>query len=408
MSSAGFKGLIGQGPSAHCNGRSDPRLGGSTTDSVTADQNARLFTVPGVGRKARGAQLGLEDLGGRSLRQLRQHAHVARDHEVGEPVAQELDQGRRVDRAPRRRCDDREDLVLAELARHRDDGRLADVGEGDDLGLDLERRNVLAAAPDRVLDAVDEEVIAVGVDPEGIAGVEPAIAPGPRRRFQVLVVAVVHRPGPVGTHQHLADLADGDLAVVRVDQPHVDARAHLAAGAAHRRIRLRDDGRGDLGHVEDRVDVRAEAPVEFERALAERHDEALADTVVAVVRAGRCLEQERRHDAEQEDGRHLRLPDQWPEAVGREALRQHDRTSAGQHRETQPETADVEERHVDEEAVLAGDEVPGLGPRVRIHVQVRRQHALGRPRGSGRVDDRLRIPRLDRAGERARLGGALA
>ena len=49
--------------------------------------------------------------------------------------------------------------------------------------------------------------------PEGVAGVEPAVAPRPRRRLGVLVVAVVHRPRPVGPHDELADRAGRDQLV---------------------------------------------------------------------------------------------------------------------------------------------------------------------------------------------------
>ena len=40
------------------------------------------------------------------------------------------------------------------------------------------RGDVLAAPPDRVLDAVDEVEVAVLVVAERVAGVEPAVAPG--------------------------------------------------------------------------------------------------------------------------------------------------------------------------------------------------------------------------------------
>ena len=69
-------------------------------------------------------------------------------------------------------------LVLGVLARHRDRGGLAHRGMAEQLDLDLIGRDVLAAAADRVLQAVDEMVVAVGVAEEGIAGVEPAVAPG--------------------------------------------------------------------------------------------------------------------------------------------------------------------------------------------------------------------------------------
>ena len=55
--------------------------------------------------------------------------------------------------------------------------------------LDLDRRDVLAAAPDHVLLAVDEEEAAFGVAPHDVAGVEPAAGPGLLGRGVVLQVA---------------------------------------------------------------------------------------------------------------------------------------------------------------------------------------------------------------------------
>ena len=48
---------------------------------------------------------------------------------------------------------------------------------GDD-ALDLDRRDVLAAAADHVLAPVDEVEVAVGAAPDDVAGVEPAAGPG--------------------------------------------------------------------------------------------------------------------------------------------------------------------------------------------------------------------------------------
>ena len=196
---------------------------------------------------------------GRRLGQRRHDADVARHHEVGHARDQEVDQLGRIERAAVDQRDRHQHLVLGELARHGDDRRLLDRGMGADLGLDLERGDVLAAPADRVLHAVDEEVVAVLVDAEGIAGVEPAVAPGPRRRLGILVVAVVHRPRPIGAHDQLADLAGRHLAVVLVDDPHLDAGTRPAAGAERRRVLARQERRRHLGHVEDGVDVAAEA-----------------------------------------------------------------------------------------------------------------------------------------------------
>ena len=46
------------------------------------------------------------------------------------------------------------------------------------------------------------------------------------------MIAAVHGPGPVGAHDHLAHLPHFHFAVVVIDEPHVDARPHLAGPRA--------------------------------------------------------------------------------------------------------------------------------------------------------------------------------
>src|SRR3546814_19724777 len=65
-----------------------------------------------------------------------------------------------------------------------------------DLRLQLEGGDVLAAPADHVLQAVDEEEPAAIVDPEGVAGMEPAVAGGADRRRGVAMIAAEQRPGP--------------------------------------------------------------------------------------------------------------------------------------------------------------------------------------------------------------------
>ena len=86
--------------------------------------------------------------------------------------------------------------------------------------LDLARVHVVAAADDHVLLAVDDEEEAVLVDLAEVAGVEPAVADrllGGVRAAEVALHDVVALDGD------LADLAGGDLVVVVVDDPHLDA-----------------------------------------------------------------------------------------------------------------------------------------------------------------------------------------
>ena len=77
--------------------------------------------------------------------------------------------------------------------------------------LDLDRGDVLAAAADDVLLAVDEVQLAVGVAPHDVAGVEPAALPGCRRGLGVLQVfaeEAVARLGAGMPHQQFARLID--------------------------------------------------------------------------------------------------------------------------------------------------------------------------------------------------------
>src|SRR4029079_9020345 len=70
------------------------------------------------------------------------------------------------------------DLLLGQFGRDADGGALEHVGMQQDALLDLERRDVLAAAADRVLAPADEEDVAVLVDPGGVTRVKPEVAKG--------------------------------------------------------------------------------------------------------------------------------------------------------------------------------------------------------------------------------------
>ena len=288
---------------------------------------------------------------------------------------------------------------------HADHCRFAHQGMGHDLAFHLERGNVFAAAADRVLDPVDEVEIAVLVAAKGIAGVKPAVAPGARGGFGVLVVPAVHRPRPIAADHHFTDRAHRHFAVVAIDQPHLHPGAHFAACARLDRIGLGHDRRGNLGHVEDGVDIDAEPFAKRPRIAGQRHHESQPHAVIAVLGPGRALHQERRHHPEQENRGGGGAAHEGPEPVGGEILHQRDRPAAGQHHERNAKATDVENRHVDKEPVISGHEMPTVGPGIGVEMQVRRQHALGRPGRARRVDDRLVVPRLDRAFEGLQVFG---
>src|ERR687891_1014993 len=146
------------------------------------------LTVPGRRGHATLAQAVLLDLAARRDRQLGQDVDVARDGKVGQARLAEPDELDRIELDTLAGDDAREHLVLAELRRHRDDGCARDVGVREQRLLDLVRRDVLAAAPDRILQPVDETEAAVAVADDAVARVEPEVSPRRSRRFGQSVV----------------------------------------------------------------------------------------------------------------------------------------------------------------------------------------------------------------------------
>src|SRR5215471_13466670 len=143
------------------------------------------------------------------------------------------------------------DLAPA-LVRDPDHGHLGDRGMQRQAAFDLDRRDVLAAADDHVVDAAGDEEIAVDVEISGVAGEIPAAA-------QCLGVRV--RAPPIALEGLVAlkqsnDLAlfpgGGDLVRRGGAEPHhahhlVDARA---TGRARLRRRILVDGEGvDFGRA---------------------------------------------------------------------------------------------------------------------------------------------------------------
>ena len=69
------------------------------------------------------------------------------------------------------------DVLTQRVVGHSEHGGLADTRVGVEDLLDLARVDVISAADDEVLLAVDDEQVAVPVDGGDIAGVQPARAP---------------------------------------------------------------------------------------------------------------------------------------------------------------------------------------------------------------------------------------
>src|SRR4051812_19423217 len=112
------------------------------------------------------AELALDDLLRRRLGKRREDLEVARDREVRQPAVAVVPQLGRVEVDALRHHDAGLDLVLPALlvGGHGDDRDLRDGVVLADHVLDVARRDVLAAAPQAVLDAVDEREAALLVE----------------------------------------------------------------------------------------------------------------------------------------------------------------------------------------------------------------------------------------------------
>ena len=190
-------------------------------------------------------------------------------------------------------------VVLAELRRDGDHGCGRDVGMGEQHLLDLPGRDVLAAAPDRVLEAVDEPEVAVGLADHAVARVEPEVSPRRDRLLGHLPVAGREGERLVGPHHELARLAVGDLGVVLVD----DARGEAGHDAPHRAGTLLAVARPEhdvrLGHAVALDDLDPEALAERRLELGRcRRGERDAHAMLPLL--GRRLpgRQDRDHGAE--------------------------------------------------------------------------------------------------------------
>src|SRR5262249_48361704 len=157
--------------------RSLAALGMTDGSLPPLDRDARALAVPRVLGDAAFAQLVLLDLAVLGGWQRVDELDVARHGEVRHARLEEADTGGLDEHASGAPDDRYHDLVLGEFGAHRKGRRRLDLGMTQQHLLDLERRDVLAAPANRILQAIDETVVAVRLPDDAIAGVEPEIAP---------------------------------------------------------------------------------------------------------------------------------------------------------------------------------------------------------------------------------------
>ena len=272
--------------------------------------------------------------------------------------------------------------------------------------LDVGRRDVLAAPPDAVVEAVDEGQVALGVEPDRVAGVEPEVAVGGERRIGHAHVAERRRPRQARADDQLADLPLGHLLVVLVDDAHV---VEVVGDPAGRDVGpLVDDPVRD--HADLGAAVGGDDPLEPEAAAEgprgpgrARHRPGRPQRVVGVVGTLRLREHEAEHDAEERRVRRPGRPDPLEPGAGGEAALDPQARPDEQRAVEAHLGVDVEQRQLGQVHV-AGAEVEELAVALGEQVQrrVREQGPLRAARGArGEVDRR----RIGRAGSRARRRG---
>jgi hypothetical protein len=121
--------------------------------------------------------------------------------------------------------DDGRHLLTEPRVRNAERRRVGDTGERAQHRIDLERRNLVAAAIDHFLDAADEVKLSVGVESREVAHPEPSVDEARGIESGVVEISVEELGS---AHLDLADLALRDDTAVVVDQAHFahERRAH--------------------------------------------------------------------------------------------------------------------------------------------------------------------------------------
>ncbi len=299
------------------------------------------------------------------------------------------DQCLRVERRVALRDDHGHDLFLGLGRWHRDHRALEHRREAVDLVFDLHRRNVLAAAADRVLDPVDEVEVAVGVAHQHVTGVVPQVAPRPRGPLRMVPVAVGHDPRHFRPHQRLAGHAVGHVVVEIIDDAHlVTVLGDAATGPVVGELEARARRAIHFGAAPGRRHAAAEAALEVLDLGDQRHDERALERVGGVVGSLRLAIDEVCHRAEQEGAGDVVMSDVGPESFDAERTGQHRGRAAdraGVNRRELPGDVEQRQRRAVDVALVEFEHL-GDAPGVLEGVRVAHRHALRRTGRARRVE----------------------
>src|SRR5262245_20279759 len=195
------------------------------------------------------------------------------------------DQIERVEARAEDRFDDDPDVLVSDIRRNTDRRARLDLRVHRDDLLDLPRRDVLPTTAEPVPSAAGEVEKAVGVTRTEVAGMEPAVAQRLGRSLVVLQVALHEEPGLSLACEDLPRLVDLHLEVRHRPPDRADAAFTVDRGEA----------RG-LRHAVRLADAHAEAPLErFPEVRRRSAAPGDPDGVIAVVGAGRLLEEQAEH-----------------------------------------------------------------------------------------------------------------
>ena len=256
-------------------------------------------------------------------------------------------------------------VVLAEIGGHGDGRHFQHIRVLGDRRLDFVGGYILAPAADRFFLAIDEPQVTLGIERAPVAGVEPQVRVGRRRRLGHLVITEHPQPRLARPDQNFTHLASRQRLIVLVHNGDIGQPMRMP-----RRCTLLDRvGRRErryckrFGRGEHRRDFQPEPPGIIHEGLpGQRNDHALTHGMRAFGSIRRLLEQHARHHAQCVELRRTRTPDVLPEPACRKTGRQRDRRVRPQRGVRRiPECVDVEQRQarvkhvVGPIAVLSGD-----------------------------------------------------